>query len=42
MQEEFRWWMIPLVFIVVLLLGVAVVMLDSTPQQPFLYDVSDE
>ena len=42
MRHEFRWWMIPLVIACICALGFAVVLLDATPQQPFLYDVSDE
>ena len=42
MQQEFRWWMIPLVIIIILGLAIGVVLLDTGPQQPFLYDVSDE
>ena len=42
MHREFRWWMIPVVIFYVFALGFAAVFLNAAPQQPFLYDVSDE
>lgn len=42
MLSEFRWWMIPLTILLILVLCVAAIMMDSGFQQPFLYDVSSE